>query len=46
MFKSLRGECEPICSGDEGLKSLQLLIAAYRSAELGKDVKLPLPNKI
>ena len=46
MLKSLRGECEPICSGDEGLKSLQLLIAAYRSAELGKDVKLPLPNKI
>ena len=42
MLKSLRGECEPICTGDEGLKSLQLLTAAYRSAELGKDIKLPL----
>ncbi len=46
MLKSLRGECEPICTGDEGLKSLQLLTAAYRSAELGKDIKLPLPDKI
>ena len=44
MLKSIKGECEPICSGDEGLKSLQLLIAAYKSAKLEKDVKLPLSN--
>ncbi len=45
MLKSIKGECEPICTGDEGLKSLQLLIAAYQSAKLEKDIKLPLPNK-
>lgn len=45
MLKSMKGECEPICTGDEGLKSLQLLIAAYHSAKLEKDIKLPLPNK-
>ena len=45
MLRSIKGECEPICSGDEGLKSLQLLIAAYRSAKSDQDIKLPLPNK-
>ena len=45
MLKSIKGECEPICTGDEGLKSLQLLIAAYHSAKLEKDIKLTLPNK-
>ena len=45
MLKSLKGFCEPICTGDEGLKSLQLLIAAYKSAKLEKDIKLPLPKK-
>ena len=45
MLKSIKGECEPICTGDEGLKSLQLLIAAYRSAISDQDIKLPLPNK-
>ena len=45
MLKSIKGECEPICTGDEGLKSLQLLIAAYRSAKSDQDIKLPLPNK-
>ena len=46
MLKSINGECDAICTGEEGLKSLQLLIAAYQSAKSEKDVKLPLPNEI
>jgi len=38
----LRGEAEPETDGREGLKSLELLIAAYRSARDGKTVSLPL----
>jgi UDP-N-acetyl-2-amino-2-deoxyglucuronate dehydrogenase len=38
----LRGECEPETDGREGLKSLELLIAAYLSARDGKTVSLPL----
>ncbi|MBW3075928.1 oxidoreductase [Prochlorococcus marinus str. XMU1419] len=44
MLKSIKGECEPICSGEEGLKSLQLLVAAYKSAKLEKDIYLPLSD--
>jgi UDP-N-acetyl-2-amino-2-deoxyglucuronate dehydrogenase len=39
---SLRGECEPETDGREGLKSLELLIAMYRSARDGQRVNLPL----
>ena len=42
MLKSIKGECEPICTGEEGLKSLQLLVASYQSAKLKKDIHLPL----
>ena len=42
MLNTLRGESEPICSGEDGLKSLELLIASYRSAENGLEIKLPL----
>jgi UDP-N-acetyl-2-amino-2-deoxyglucuronate dehydrogenase len=38
----LRGESEPETDGREGLKSLELLIAAYLSARDGKTVSLPL----
>jgi len=38
----LRGKCEPETDGREGLKSLELLIAAYLSARDGKTVSLPL----
>lgn len=38
----LRGECEPETDGREGLKSLEVLIAAYLSARDGKTVSLPL----
>ena len=38
----LRGEAEPETDGREGLKSLEVLIAAYRSARDGRRVALPL----
>lgn len=38
----LRGNAEPETDGREGLKSLELLIAAYISARDGKTVSLPL----
>ena len=38
----LRGKCEPETDGREGLKSLELLIAAYLSARDGKTISLPL----
>ena len=38
----LHGEAEPETDGREGLKSLELLIAAYFSARDGKTVSLPL----
>lgn len=38
----LRGDAEPETDGREGLKSLELLIAAYLSARDGKTVALPL----
>ena len=37
-----RGEAEPATDGREGLKSLELLIAAYLSARDGRTVSLPL----
>jgi len=38
----LRGEVEPETDGREGLKSLEVLIAAYLSARDGRTVSLPL----
>ena len=42
VIKALRGEAEPETDGREGLKSLEVLIAAYLSARDGKRVALPL----
>lgn len=42
VIKTLRGDAEPETDGREGLKSLELLIAMYRSADEGKRVSLPL----
>jgi len=42
VIASLRGEAEPETDGREGLKSLELLIAMYRSARDGKRINLPL----
>ncbi len=42
VIKVLRGEAEPETDGREGLKSLEVLIAAYLSSRDGKRVALPL----
>lgn len=42
VIKTLIGEAEPETDGREGLRSLELLIAAYLSARDGKRVSLPL----
>jgi UDP-N-acetyl-2-amino-2-deoxyglucuronate dehydrogenase len=42
VIKVLRGEAEPQTDGREGLKSLELLIAMYRSARDGHRISLPL----
>ncbi len=42
VIQTLRGEAGPETDGREGLRSLELLIAAYLSARDGKQVSLPL----
>ena len=42
VLDTLQGKDNPICDGREGLKSLELLIGAYRSAREGKSIELPL----
>ena len=42
VIRALRGEAEPETDGREGLRSLELLIAAYLSARDGRRVALPL----
>ena len=42
VIRVLRGEAEPETDGREGLKSLEILIAIYRSARDGHRVSLPL----
>ncbi|OGT30936.1 MAG: oxidoreductase [Gammaproteobacteria bacterium RIFCSPHIGHO2_12_FULL_35_23] len=42
VIEVLRGQANPETNGKSGLKSLELLIAAYRSARDGKEVHLPL----
>lgn len=42
IIEVLRGKAEPETNGREGLKSLELLIAAYLSARDGKTISLPL----
>lgn len=42
VIDTLRGEAQPETDGREGLKSLELLVAMYRSARDGQRVPLPL----
>ena len=44
VIEVLRGEAEAMTDGQQGLNSLELLIAAYRSAEAGETVHLPLQH--
>tara|TARA_Y100000589_G_scaffold137452_1_gene131457 strand:+ start:802 stop:1899 length:1098 start_codon:yes stop_codon:yes gene_type:complete len=42
MINNIKNNEEAICTGNEGLKSLELLEASYRSAKEEKVIKLPL----
>jgi UDP-N-acetyl-2-amino-2-deoxyglucuronate dehydrogenase len=42
VIRTLQGEAEPDTDGREGLRSLELLIAMYRSARDGRRISLPL----
>ena len=42
VIQALRGQEDPLTDGREGLKSLELLIACYRSARNGRPEALPL----
>ncbi len=42
VIDTLQGICEPLCDGREGLKSLEILIGAYRSAQKSRPVHFPL----
>ena len=42
VLDALQGKAEALCNGREGLRSLELLIGAYRSAQNGRTVHLPL----
>ena len=42
VIQTLRGEAEPETDGREGLRSLELLIALYKSARDGRRINLPL----
>ena len=42
ILDALQGEAEALCDGREGLKSLELLIGAYRSARNGSTTHFPL----
>ncbi|MDG2200483.1 MAG: Gfo/Idh/MocA family oxidoreductase [Phycisphaerales bacterium] len=44
VIDAMRGDADAMTDGNEGLKSLEVLIASYRSAESGEAVELPLPR--
>ena len=46
MIRDLKGIKNEICKGEDGLKSLEILIAAYKSAKENKFIELPLAENI
>jgi len=42
MVKAIKENREPIVSGEEGKKSLEIILGIYKSSKSGKPVKLPL----
>ena len=42
VISTLRGEGKPICDGEEGLKSLEILEATYLSSLSGQLINIPL----
>ena len=46
VIDTLRGKAEPETDGNDGLRSLELLIAAYRSSRYDKTIYLPLDREV
>lgn len=42
FLKCVVGEAEPLATGEDGLRALEIALAAYRSAAHGRPVRLPL----
>ena len=42
MLDALQDKADPICDGNQGLRSLELITAAYKSAKENKTIYLPL----
>ena len=42
MLNALTGKESALCDGREGLRSLEFLVAAYRSAKMRQTVNFPL----
>ena len=42
LIETLQGKSLALCDGNEGLKSMEILIAAYTSAKEERIIKLPL----
>ena len=45
IIESIENKKEPISSGEDGLKALELCMAFHESDKLNKEIKLPLENK-
>ena len=45
VIDTLRGKSEPETDGQDGLKTLELIIAAYESSVTGKVISLPLSKQ-
>ena len=42
MLDVLEGKAKPICDGEQGLRSLELITAAYKSSKETKTIRLPI----
>ena len=42
MVKAIEGDIMPEVTGEEARKSVEIILAIYKSAKTGKEVKLPL----
>ena len=42
MLDDLQDRESSICSGEEGLRSLEVIVAAYKSVLTGRTINLPL----
>lgn len=45
MVECLNGKAEPLCSGEDGIKALEIIYAFHESFRTGKRVDLPIKNR-